>query len=336
MTDLWDLTLDELKAFAAAQGWPEYRAKQIRERMYAGADSFGAMSSLSKPMRERLSEIASINLPAALKTQKAPDGTTKILFGFADGVSVESVLMRYKYGPVACLSTQAGCRMNCAFCASGAEGLTRNLTMGEMLGQLMGLKRAAGAEIRRIVLMGTGEPLDNFDNVLRFLREVTSKDGLDISARHITVSTCGIPDRILELAKSGLPVTLSVSLHAADGETRSRLMPVNRKYGVDDVIKAAEEYFRITSRRVSYEYIMIDGVNDSIEHAVMLADKLRGGHINLIGCNPVKGKDFKPGKNIKQFAERLELRGLTVTIRRGLGHGIEAACGQLRQLTTNS
>jgi len=336
MISLWDLTLDELKSFVKGQSWPEYRAKQIREWMYAGSEDFSAMSNLPRTMREELEEIAAISLPKALKTQTATDGTMKILWELADGSTVESVLMRYKYGDSACLSTQAGCRMNCTFCASASGGFTRDLTMGEMMGQLLGLERAAGFKIRRIVLMGMGEPLNNFDNVIRFLREVTAKEGLNISARHISVSTCGIPSKMLELAKSGLPVTLSVSLHAPDDETRSRLMPINKKYSVDNVIRAAEEYFKITSRRVSYEYIMIDGVNDSIAHAEMLAKKLRGGHVNLIEYNPVKGKDFKSGKNIKKFEEELVRRGLSVTKRRKLGSGIEAACGQLKQLTVDS
>jgi 23S rRNA (adenine2503-C2)-methyltransferase len=336
MINLWDLTLDELKGVAKGQGWPEYRAKQIREWMYGGAEDFSAMSNLSKPMRERLDELASIRLPKALKTQTATDGTIKILWEFSDGATVESVLMRYKYGDSACLSTQAGCRMNCTFCASASNGFTRNLTMGEILGQLIGLERTIGQRIRRIVLMGTGEPLDNFDNLMKFLREVTSENGLNISARHISISTCGIPEKMLELANSGLPVTLSVSLHAADDDLRSQLMPINKKYNTNSVIKAAEEYFLITSRRVSYEYIMIDGVNDSLGHAEVLAEKLKGGHINLIEYNPVAGKGFKPSKNIRKFEEILTRRGLTVTKRRKLGRGIEAACGQLKQLTIDN
>jgi 23S rRNA (adenine2503-C2)-methyltransferase len=329
MIDLWDFTLDELKGFVKSQGWPEYRAGQIREWMYAGAEDFSAMSNLPKAMRERLGELATINVPKPLKIQTSADGTVKTLRELADGTAVESVLMRYKYGDSACLSTQVGCRMNCKFCASASGGFKRNLTMGEMLGQLLGMERITGCRIRRIVLMGMGEPLDNFENTMRFLREITAKEGLNISARHISVSTCGIPDKMLELAKSGLPITLSVSLHAPDDETRSFLMPINKKYDINSVMRAAKEYFKITSRRVSYEYIMIDGINDSVIHAEMLADKLKGGHINLIEYNAVAGKDFKPGKNIKKFEEVLVRRGLTVTKRRKLGRGIEAACGQL-------
>lgn len=329
--NLWDMTLAELKTFVKSQEYPDYRAKQIREWMYAGAESFDTMSNLPKSMRERLKETADIVLPKPLKVQTADDGTVKTLWEFADGNTVESVLMGYKHGDSACLSTQAGCKMNCAFCASAIGGFIRNLTMGEIMGQLLGLERATGRKPKRIVLMGMGEPLDNFDNVMKFLREVTSADGLNMSARHISVSTCGLPDKILELAKSGLPVTLSLSLHAPDDKTRSELMPINGKYGVDSVLKAAQSFFEITSRRVSYEYIMIDGVNDSIEHAALLSNKLKGGHVNLIEYNPVKGKSYKPSGNIRQFEEYLTKKGIAVTKRRKLGRGIDAACGQLKQ-----
>lgn len=332
--NLWNMTLNELKGYVKSQGEPEYRAKQIRERMHAGAEDFASMSNLPKALRERFEETATIALPKPLRVQNAADGTVKVLWQFADGNTVESVLMGYKHGDSACLSTQAGCKMNCAFCASATGGFIRNLTMGEMLGQLIGLERVTGRKPKRIVLMGMGEPLDNFDNVLKFLREVTSTDGLNMGARHISVSTSGLPDKMKELAKSGLPVTLSVSLHAPDDKTRSLLMPINTKYGVDSVLKAAEEYFRLTSRRVSYEYIMLDGINDSLEHAALLSNKLKGGHVNLIEYNSVMGKDFKPSKNIKKFEEFLNKKGITVTKRRKLGRGIDAACGQLKQLST--
>ncbi|MCL1819050.1 MAG: 23S rRNA (adenine(2503)-C(2))-methyltransferase RlmN [Oscillospiraceae bacterium] len=327
--NFWDMTFDEIKAFVKEQGWPEYRAKQICERMYAGDADFSEMSALPKPMREKLTEIASVKLPEPLKVQTSKDGTVKVLWKFADDNTAESVLMRYKYGGSACLSTQIGCRMNCAFCATGESGLVRNLTSGEMMGQLMGLKRESGCEISRAVLMGMGEPLDNLGEAIKFLHNVTGVGNM--SARHISVSTCGIPDKIIELAKSKIPVTLSVSLHAPDDETRSRIMPINKKYGVNAVIKAAEEYFRITSRRVSYEYIMLDGINDSAEQAEMLTKKLKGGHVNIIEYNAVKGKPFKPSRNIKRFTEILGKSGLSVTVRRKLGHGINAACGQLKQ-----
>lgn len=332
MTDLWNLTQNELADFIKTLGYPAYRAKQIREWMLKGTDSFGEMLNLPAAMRNELECSATVALPTAVKEQRADDGTIKALWRLCDGSAVEAVLMRYKHGDSVCLSTQVGCKMNCAFCASAIGGFVRNLTTGEMTALFVAMEKLAGHRVGRLVLMGTGEPLDNLNNVISFLKQITSVDGLNLSARHISVSTCGLPDGIARLARSGIPVTLSVSLHAPDDETRSKLMPVNRRYDIAAVLKAADEYFEITSRRVSYEYILIDRLNDGRESAKLLAERLRGraAHVNLIACNPVSGKPFAPSTRTEEFRAALESAGIAVTVRRRLGRGIDAACGQLK------
>jgi 23S rRNA (adenine2503-C2)-methyltransferase len=308
---------------------PDYRKDQIFSWLHRHkARSFGEMTNLSKALRAGLAERYTIGVPREVERQASSDGTQKILWEFSDGEHAETVLMRYNHGVSACLSTQAGCRQGCAFCASGTHGFSRNLTAGEILGQIYN----SGEDINRVVLMGTGEPLDNFDQVVRFIRLIGHPMGRNLSPRHISLSTCGDVPGILRLAETGLPVTLSISLHAPDDETRDRLMPINRKYPISMLLDAAGKYFAKTGRRISYEYVIMDGLNDTLGHARRLKTLLKGkpAHINIIPCNPVPDKTFAPPKaeSVKKFLR--ELDGLEVTVRRTLGSDIDAACGQLR------
>ncbi|GHV34833.1 putative dual-specificity RNA methyltransferase RlmN [Clostridia bacterium] len=320
------LDMREAEIAALIPGQPGYRAKQIREGLFKGAGALSEITNLPK----NLSLDIPTGYPSAEREQRSDDGTVKVLWRYADGSAVESVLMRYKHGLSACLSTQAGCRMGCAFCASCVNGLERSLTGGEIMGQYLALKKLAGEPIPRVVLMGMGEPLDNLEQVLKFLNSLRADAGL--SMRHVSLSTCGLTEGIRMLAQSGLPVTLSVSLHAADDETRTALMPINKRHNIREVINACKFYFDETGRRVSYEYLCIKDVNDGAAHAERLAKLLRGqgAHVNLIACNPVEGKEFAPSGRVGEFAETLEKAGLAVTVRRRLGRGISAACGQLK------
>lgn len=333
-TDIKSMTLNEMTRFVGELGEPAFRGKQIFHWLHRGARSFEEMSDLSKPLREKLSEAAFITAPVVERKQvSALDGTVKYLWRLRDGNCVETVLMRYHHGNTVCISSQVGCRMGCAFCASTIGGKIRDLTPAEMLDQVLFTQIDSGLEISNIVLMGIGEPLDNMTTVLRFLELVNSPEGMNIGMRHISLSTCGLTEQIDKLAQLRLQLTLSVSLHAPDDETRSKIMPVNRSVGVEKLFACCKRYFEITGRRISYEYAMIDGVNDHDWQADLLADHLKGmpGHVNLIPLNEVAESPFHPSRRIREFQQRLEGQGIAVTVRRKLGGDIDASCGQLRR-----
>lgn len=332
------MDFDELAEALKALGFPAYRAKQVYKWLYSGCLDFDSMTNLPKDMRIKLGEeFTAGGLKIANKLVSKVDGTRKYLFELHDGNIIESVLMKYRYGYSVCLSTQVGCRMGCAFCASASLGFVRNLTVGELLAQVLSIMNDIGDRVGHLVLMGIGEPFDNYDNVMTFLRRVNREDTLNISYRKMTVSTCGIVPKILEFAREGIPVNLSVSLHAPDDEVRRRTMPVARRWSMEELLKACNEYTRITSRRITYEYSLIENVNDSVEHAQILAEKLKGtlSHVNLIPVNTVEGIDFSKSsrERTEAFKKVLEKYGIAVTVRRELGSDIMAACGQLRRNT---
>ena len=334
MRDLKSMTLEEMTEALKAMGQPAFRGKQVFTWLHKGVTSFDEMTNLPKDLRDRLKTEFILTVPKAARTQVSKqDGTIKYLWELADGNCIESVLMRYHHGNTVCISSQVGCRMGCAFCASTIAGKVRDLTPAEMLDQVLFTQLDSGLEISNIVLMGIGEPMDNLDTVLKFLELVNHPDGMNIGMRHISLSTCGVIPGIRRLAESNLQLTLSVSLHAPDDETRSRIMPVNRAYHVDDLFAACHEYFRRTGRRISFEYAMIDGVNDNDWQADLIAKRLKGmpGHVNLIPLNDVVESPFKPSKRTAAFQRRLESHGLTATVRRSLGGDIDASCGQLRR-----
>ena len=334
MVDLKSMTLEELSAYFKELGQPGFRAKQVFRWLHRGAESFDEMSDLPKNLREALKETCVLTVPRVERKQVSQvDGTIKYLWRLMDGNCIETVLMRYKHGNTVCVSSQVGCNMGCVFCASTLGGKVRDLAPSEILDQVIFTQKDSGEEISNIVMMGIGEPLDNFENVLRFLTLVNHPEGINIGMRHISLSTCGLIKKIDKLAPLGLQLTLSVSLHAPDDETRSKLMPLNRSVGVDSLMKTCRRYFETTGRRISYEYAMIDGVNDSDQQADRLADLLRGqpGHVNLIPLNDVVESPLKPSHRVRQFQQRLESRGVTATVRRKLGGDIDASCGQLRR-----
>ena len=334
MTDIKSMTLPELRGFLQGMGEPAFRGKQVFSWLSRGVTSFDEMSNLPLALRKRLKEICVLSVPnVARKQVSARDGTIKYLWELSDGNCIESVLMRYHHGNTVCISSQVGCRMGCAFCASTIAGKVRDLTPGELLDQVIFTGRDSGVPISNIVLMGIGEPLDNLNAVLKFLEIVNHPDGLNIGMRHISLSTCGVLPGICRLAELGLQLTLSVSLHAPDPETRSRLMPINRAYGVEELFAACHNYFEKTGRRISFEYAMIDGVNDQDWQADLIAKRLKGmpGHVNLIPLNDVAESPFRPSRRTAAFQKRLESHGLTATVRRSLGGDIDAACGQLRR-----
>lgn len=333
-TDLKSMNIEEMTAFLGELGEPSFRGKQIFRWLHRGVTSFEEMSDLSKGLRERLSQSCFITAPTVERKQVSKlDGTIKYLWHLRDGNCVETVLMRYHHGNTVCISSQVGCRMGCAFCASTIGGKVRDLTPAEMLDQVLFTQIDSGFPISNIVLMGIGEPLDNMDTVLRFLELVNSPEGLNIGMRHISLSTCGLVEQIDKLAQLRLQLTLSVSLHAPDDETRSKLMPVNRSVGVEKLFACCKRYFETTGRRISYEYSMIEGVNDHDWQADLLVRHLKGtpGHVNLIPLNEVAESPFKPSRRIREFQQRLEEQGITVTVRRRLGGDIDASCGQLRR-----
>ena len=332
--DIKSMYEEELKEEFAKMGEPAYRAGQVYKWLHEGVKSFDEMTNISKKLRERLMENYYIsNAAIEKKLISAYDDTKKYLFSFGDGEMVESVLMKYHHGYTSCISTQVGCKMGCTFCATGKSGFSRNLTASEMLAQLQAEQQDNNIRISNIVLMGMGEPLDNFENVIRFLKLVSSENGMNIGMRHISLSTCGIVPKIYELADMKLQLTLSVSLHAPNDQIRSRTMPV--KYNIDELLKACQYYVRQTNRRISFEYAMIDGVNDSVANAEELAKRLKGilSHVNLIPVNAVKGTGYEKSKkeSIKRFIAVLERAGITATVRRTLGSDINASCGQLRR-----
>ena len=339
MTDLKSMNLEEMTSFFKELGEPAFRAKQVFQWMHRGATSFDEMSNLSKALREKLNNQCYLTRPQVERKQvSAIDGTIKYLWRLMDGNCIETVLMRYKHGNTVCISCQVGCRMGCAFCASTLGGKIRDLTPSEMLDQVLFTQLDSGEPISNIVLMGIGEPLDNYDTVMRFLHLVNHPDGLNIGMRHISLSTCGLVEKIDKLSELGLQLTLSVSLHAPDDETRSKIMPVNRNVGVERLMDTCRRYFQTTGRRISYEYAMIDGVNDSDRQADLLASLLKGmpGHVNLIPLNDVAESPLKPSKRVTAFQKRLESQGVTVTVRRKLGGDIDASCGQLRRKAMKS
>ena len=334
MTDLKSQTPEELTKTLKAMGEPAFRGKQVFTWLHKGVGSFDEMTNLSKSLREKLASTCAFTPPKAVRKQVSKlDGTIKYLWELADGNCIESVLMQYHHGNTVCISSQVGCRMGCAFCASTIAGKVRDLTPGELLDQVIFAQKDSGLPISNIFLMGIGEPLDNLGNVLRFLELVNHPDGLNIGMRHISLSTCGVIPGIDRLSDLELQLTLSVSLHAPDSETRSKIMPVNRAYPVEDLFAACRRYFERTGRRISFEYAMIDGVNDHDWQADLIAEKVRGmpGHVNLIPLNDVVESPFKPSKRTAAFQKRLETHGLTATVRRSLGGDIDASCGQLRR-----
>lgn len=345
MTDLVSMTKEELAAFLAAAGQPRFRAGQVFTWLHRGAE-FSEMTNLPASLRDYLTEHCLPPYPTVARKQvSALDGTVKYLFRLHDGAHIESVFMRYHHGNTLCISSQVGCRMGCRFCASTIGGKVRDLTAGEMLGQVIAAERDAGERISGIVLMGIGEPLDNYENVLRFLRLLSDPDGVHIGYRHISLSTCGIVPRIRDLAQENLPITLSVSLHAATDEKRDAIMPINRRYPIAELLRACGDYFAATGRRISFEYTLIAGQNDTPQDAAALATLLRRAfdrpdlpkaapiHVNLIRVNEVAETGFRHGtkESAAAFARELEKRGVTATVRRRLGADIDAACGQLRK-----
>lgn len=339
MINLMDLSCDELKILAKELGQPEFRGKQIFEWIYRGAESFDEMSNLPKDFRQKLAKRATVRCAKICEKYVSNiDETRKYLLQLNDGNFIESVLMKYDYGYTICVSSQVGCKMGCKFCASTLNGWIRNLTPGEILAQVMCVQKDLGQRISNIVMMGIGEPLDNFENVLKFIELVNAPGGLNIGQRHISISTCGLTERIRELAERKLQITLLISLHAPDDERRSQIMPVNKKYGIDELMSACDFYMEQTGRRISFEYTLISGVNDNIEEADKLASLIRGKlcHVNLIPVNKVKetGFDKSSRARIDEFRARLEKRGIAATVRREMGSDINAACGQLRNKRT--
>ena len=334
--NLKSLTMPEMAAEFQKLGQPGFRAKQVFTWLHKGARSYDEMTNLPKALRELLSKQYPICPPRVVRKQESQrDGTIKYLWELHDGNCVETVLMRYHYGNTVCISTEVGCRMGCAFCASTLGGLVRRLEPFEMLDQVLFTQEDSGLPVSHIVLMGIGEPLDNFDNVMRFLELVNSPQGMNISMRHISLSTCGLVPKIDELAKRKLQLTLSVSLHAPNDEVRNRIMPVNRAYPSEELLEACRRYYRETSRRVSFEYAMIDGVNDSEADAKELLRRLKGlpAHFNLIPLNHVEESPLKPSSKaaVAKFQKILEDGGVPATVRRTLGGDIDASCGQLRR-----
>lgn len=334
-TDIKSLTMKELEQYLERLGEKKFRAKQIFSWIYRGAGSFGEMTDLSLELRMKLEENAEMKKLRILKVQNSEkDGTRKYLFGLEDGNSIESVFMKYKFGNTVCISSQAGCRMGCSFCASAINGLQRNLTAGEMADQILSIEKDTGEKVGNIVVMGTGEPLDNYENLFRFITNIHEKSGLNIGMRSITVSTCGLIPRMLEIAKDLPQINLAVSLHAPNDAIRNKIMPINRRYSMDELLKACSTHVAMTGRRITFEYALVRGLNDSDKNAEELAARLRGlnCHVNLIPLNRVDETGLRGTErsDAERFLSILEKRSIQVTIRRELGSDIDAACGQLR------
>ena len=333
------MTLPELTAALKELGQPAFRGKQVYTWLHKGVRSYEEMSNLPKNLRELLAEKYPICPPEVVRKQESKkDGTIKYLWKLADGNCVETVLMRYNYGNTVCISTEVGCAMGCAFCASTIGGLVRRLEPYEMLDEVLFTQIDSGLPVSRVVLMGIGEPLDNFDNVMRFLELVNSEEGMNISMRHISLSTCGLIPKIDRLAEKKLQISLAISLHGPNNEIRGRVMPVNKAYPIEDLLEACRRYYAATSRRIHFEYAMIDGVNDREEHAKELLRHLKGlpAHFNLIPLNHVEESPLKPSSKaaVAKFQKILEDGGITATVRRTLGSDIDASCGQLRRKYT--
>ena len=334
--DIRSVTLAQWEELLTTSGFQKYRAKQVYQWIHEhGIGDVAEMTNIPKDIKEFLGERYAIALPEIAEEQiSREDGTRKYLLRLADGAFVECVLMQYHYGNSLCISTQVGCRMGCKFCASTLRGLERNLESGEMLGEVYAIAKSSGKRISHIVLMGMGEPLDNYDNVVDFLRRISDPNGQNISMRNLTLSTCGIVPNMRKLADEGLAVTLALSLHASSQEERMRLLPVARKYAIEEVLDACSEYFKKTGRRVSFEYALVAGENDAVEDAEVLARLLKDqhGHVNLIPVNPVTetGMAQPDQGRVRAFAAVLEKRNIPVTVRREMGRDIDGACGQLR------
>ena len=343
MTELTGMTCGELTAWAKEQGYPAFRGKQIFRWIHQGAD-FDGMTNLSRDLREDLKQKA-VAQPVSIRLERrsALDGTVKFLYELKDGNCVEGVLMRYKYGMSLCISTQVGCRMGCRFCASTLEGRVRDLTAGEMLGEILCANRylaPEGEKISHVVLMGSGEPLDNYDNVIRFLHLLREEEGIRLSLRNVSLSTCGIVPKMYALAEENLPVTLCVSLHAPNDEIRRMTMPVANTWSIDEILKACRYYIRKTGRRVIFEYALSGGINAGEEQARELAGRLRGMqcHVNLIPLNVIEERGMKgvTEENVRRFLKVLQEENISATRRREMGDDIEGACGQLRRKTINA
>jgi len=332
---LTSIQIQEIRDWVKDKGLPSYRADQIIKWVYGNAETFDDMTNIPKAIRDSLEADFMLREVTTDRVLLSDDGTKKFVFTVSGGEKVEGVLMKYKYGSTVCISTQAGCRMGCKFCASPPAGYCRSLTAGEMLGQVTEAGKECGGRVDNVVLMGIGEPLDNFENVVTFLQNLSAPDGYQMSLRHVSLSTCGLADKIRELAEYKFGLTLSVSLHAPNDELRGKIMPINKKYGIVQLLSAVEYYTQMTGRRVVFEYALIRGVNDSVENARELAVLLRKKlcHINLIACNPVKGTGFfpPPAQTVQNFYKTLEQSGASVTIRRTMGADLDASCGQLRR-----
>lgn len=342
-TELLSLLPDELEALMVSLGEPKYRSKQLFSPMHKGI-SPNELTTVSKTLKAKLEENTVYFLPTIRrKLVSKLDGTVKYLFALSDGNAVESVVMKYKHGNTICISSQVGCRMGCAFCASTIGGKVRDLSSAEILGQIIAASKDTGERISNVVMMGIGEPLDNYNNVIRFLKLVNCEDGLNIGYRHISLSTCGLADRIDDLARENFPITLSISLHASDDSIRSSIMPVNKKWNIERLLSSCKSYYDATGRRISFEYTLISGKNDSRENALALAALLNSHlrsetstmpiHVNLIPVNPVTETGFSSSdrSKIEQFSATLEKKGIRATVRRTLGADINASCGQLRR-----
>ena len=335
--DIKSLTLEELTEAIRQMGDKPFRAKQIYQWLHQKlVADFDEMSNLSKPLREKLKEqfFLTALYPADVKISQI-DGTRKYLFRLEDGNVIESVWMQYHHGNSVCISSQVGCRMGCRFCASTLDGLERNLTTAEMLDQIYRIQTLTGERVSNIVIMGSGEPLDNYDNVIRFLRMISDENGLNISQRNITLSTCGIVPNILRLAEENIQITLALSLHAPNDEVRKTLMPIANRYSLKEILPACQTYFEKTGRRLTFEYSLVSGVNDNLDEAKALTSLLKNmhGHVNLIPVNPIKERDYRQSdrKAIEAFKSYLEKNGINVTVRREMGRDINGACGQLRK-----
>ncbi len=333
--NILNLSLNDLESTVTELGDKKFRAAQIFGWLAKGVASYDDMTNVPKSLRDKLGERFYIGLPDVVRKQESKDGTVKCLFRFADGTEVESVFMKYEYGNSICISSQSGCRMGCTFCASTMDGLARSLTGGEMLGQVLAMRNLTGEDIGHVVVMGMGEPFDNYEELSRFIRLIHDKKGYNLGLRNITVSTCGIIPKIRAFAVDFPQVNLAVSLHAPNQQIRQQSMPVAKKYDYDKLMAACKEYTEMTGRRITFEYAVIDDFNDSAACAEELAGRLRGWltHVNLIPLNEVEGRSYKTAKgaNVKRFRDILEKNGVAVTVRRTLGSDIDAACGQLRR-----
>lgn len=336
LLDCKSMTLEELRELLVSRNIPAFRAVQLKTWLDNGITDFDEMSNLPLPLRQEFENIFTIpTVKIEKKLVSARDNTVKYLYGLSDGENIESVLMQYRHGWSQCLSTQVGCKMGCSFCATGMSGFVRNLLPSEMMAEIEKAQEDRQIRVSSIVFMGMGEPLDNFDNVLRFIHMLSEPGGVQIGMRHISLSTCGLVDKIYELMKYKLQITLSVSLHAPNDQIRSRMMPVNRKWPIEELMEACRKYIEATGRRISFEYAMVSGVNDSDACAMELSRRLKGMlcHVNLIPINEIPGKDQQRSsmKRLQAFTSILEKTGITVTTRRTLGSDINASCGQLRR-----